>query len=304
MIFKSKRSKARRPKLRTGRRVSVTSYYTPKKTSKNDNNSSKPKAKSTKNRISNFVSRLTSLLLVVVIGAMLIFASTLSNNPVVQLSKGQFNYHSKSEYSLAAKNILEKSLLNKSKLFFRSASFENSMQEEFPEIKHIDAILPLAGRDLTVSISVSSPFAIIQNGQNKMIMDGKGVIVDKYTTVPGSIHLLTISMAQELSSLKLGSRVMTKEEVGLLQLLNSEVSTITLSGKDSSLNIESILLDVSNREAVVELVDTGFYIKLSTYSSKEEQVGSLKATLLKLDREASLPSNYIDVRVPGRVFIK
>jgi len=178
------------------------------------------------------------------------------------------------------------------------------MQEEFPEIKHIDAILPLAGRDLTVSISVSSPFAIIQNGQNKMIMDGKGVIVDKYTTVPGSIHLLTISMAQELSSLKLGSRVMTKEEVGLLQLLNSEVSTITLSGKDSSLNIESILLDVSNREAVVELVDTGFYIKLSTYSSKEEQVGSLKATLLKLDREASLPSNYIDVRVPGRVFIK
>lgn len=68
--------------------------------------------------------------------------------------------------------------------------------------------------------------------------------------------------------------------------------------------IKEVLFNVADGQMEAQLQDKQFYVKLSTFTTDgDQQVGGAVATLKQLDREQSLPSKYIDVRVPGRVFI-
>jgi hypothetical protein len=80
------------------------------------------------------------------------------------------------------------------------------------------------------------------------------------------------------------------------------MSDLTFSDGTTA-KIDNILFNVADGQLEAKLLNKNFYIKLSSFSDSDIQVGGAKATLRQLDRENRLPSQYIDVRVPGRAFV-
>ena len=61
---------------------------------------------------------------------------------------------------------------------------------------------------------------------------------------------------------------------------------------------------VSEGQFEVRFKNAVYFLKISTYGDPREQVGGALATLQELESTNQMPGDYIDVRVPGRVFVK
>jgi hypothetical protein len=290
----------RAPEIRTSpKNMPVNSYYRPAKTSKNiklDDNYQKPSS-------SRFTfSKLINFALFLGIIGLVVFATTLSSSPEIQLKKKDIKYYDTTEYERAASEFMSDSILNKSKLLFQSTTFESKMRERFPEISQIASIAPLGGRDLTVVISVSEPFASLSNGSEKGILNSDGVLVSTNNLQSDDSGLVKIRFITPQENFNIGSRILTEDEVILISELDRELNTMTL--KDGSkLKIDEVLFNVSNGQLEVKLNNKPYYLKLSTFGDADLQVGAVKATLRQLDIENTLPTKYLDVRVPNRVFV-
>lgn len=279
--------------------MSVNNYYRPAKVSKDikleDENSKTNTGRFSISKIINFILLLGILSLVV-------FATTLSSSPEIQLKKKDVQYYDTVEYQNAAKEFMSESIFNKSKLLFQSTTFESKMRDRFPEISQIASIAPLGGRDLTVVISVSDPFAILTNGSEIGILNSDGVLVSNNNLQSNSEGLVKIRFITPQENFNVGSRILTEDEVTLISELNRELETMAL--KDGSkLQIDEVLFNVSNGQLEVKLSDKPYYLKLSTFGDADLQVGAVKATLRRLDADNTLPTKYLDVRVPNRVFV-
>ncbi len=293
----------RQPKLSNSHTSSapVTRYYRPVNQPVSTKKRDQEFKESAKGRFS--ISSFLNYIILLVVFALLFFATTMSTSPQIKLRKSSVAYHGISEYQSVASELFNSSIVNRSKVFFRAGNFEQEMKNHFPEISSIDAIIPLGGRDLVVSITTSLPLLKVQNGSEIGIIDDKGVYVSQ--TIPESdTEILGLRFASQQQNFQLGSSVLTLDEVSLINLLVYELNSLSTEVNTLQLKPQEILFNVADGQFEVRLKDVGYYIKLSTYSDAKEQVGAMKATLVQLSREGQLPQKYIDVRVPGRVFVQ
>jgi hypothetical protein len=297
---KNKKNNQRNPDLKKSEnRLPVNNYYrsprTPAKATviekENDEKSKKFPS----------LSKIINFFIIGGVVCLVVFATTLNTSPVVELRKNNAKYYESQIYEQKAQEIIKSNFLNRSKLLFQQTSFENQLKVAFPEISNVTPVMPLGGRSLTVIISVSEPFAYVSSGENTGIMNGEGVLVVKNgQSLPQD--LIKLRFTEPQSNFEVGSRILTGSEVELISLLDSEMSDLTF--KDGSIaEIDNILFNVADGQLEARLKNKNFYIKLSTFSDSEIQVGGAKATLRQLDKEDKLPSQYIDVRVPGRALV-
>lgn len=296
-IRKNTKPKPRRNIITSQRRVSSTDYYRPQ--NKPVNSVSTESKLDTKKRKFTISTVINYLLAAVIVG-LLLFSTTLSADVDIRVAASDFSYRNKAEYAVVAEEILASSITNRSKLLFRSKNFEQQMIDRFPEVRLIDAILPIAGRSLTVSIRVADPLAKVSSGGQNGVLDSSGVLVS--TGNDNSASLLSLRFTSPQTNFSEGSRLITTDEVYLLQLINNELPQIELKGIEA-LKINEVLFNVAQGQLEVKVTGVDFFLKLSSYGDPDEQVGAVKATLRQLDREGALPKKYLDVRVPGRAFV-
>lgn len=304
MNFSKKKPNARRVNIPENRSAATSSYYRPAR-----NSSVNPVVKATKNVglakqpiIAGLnISKLINYLIVACFMGLIFFATTLSADTDIKVTKESFSYRDPVIYKKVSTDILKKNLLGRSKLFFRSSEFEEKMRQEFPEIDKIEAIVPLGGRNLTVAMHLSSPLAIAYSGNQNGILDSAGVLVT--ASIPDQQDLLKVRFATPQQNFQVGSRILTSNEVEQLNLLSYELSMMPLGIDKKPLEIAEALFSIDDGQIEVKLKNKPYFLKLSTYSDAREQVGAVKAILQKLDREGLTPTNYVDVRVPGRVFV-
>jgi len=232
----------------------------------------------------------------------LFFASTLSTTPSVVVKENSYNYRDKKSYSNFVENYMKNSLTSQSKLLFRSNGLEEAMRQEFPEIDQISAVVPLGGRKLAVNMAYSEPLAVLQSGSEKGIVTSKGVLATKASATPDvaaaqveQLPLLRFSTPQE--DFSTGSSLLTSSEVELLELISTEL-------KDTSLTISEFLFNISDGQLELRFSDQPYFVKFSVYADVRVQVGSMLKAIQQLESEGQQAASYIDVRVPGRVYIK
>lgn len=295
MLYRKKRRQAL---INSGKKAPVNRYYRP------NNVSSKPSKDVASNKKIKLKKKMTfsdliNMVIFTAIVGMMLFATTMSTNPTVKFKKGSFVYRPEAEYSQVASELMKSSPLKQSKLFFRSYRFEDEMKQKFPEISAIDAIIPLAGRNLSLSIGLSEPLAFVSNGQSSGVINDTGLLIKESNSTS---DLLSIRFVAPQNNFETGARLFTSDEVYLLKLLSKELPSVELK-TTGKLALGEILFDVANGQLEVKFKDLAFFAKLSTFTNAEEQVGALKASLKYLDSESGLPQKYIDVRVPGRSFV-
>jgi len=294
-----KRPTTRKPNIqKQERNLPVTNYYRPApvqpKLSKIENENEKSRGLS--------FSRVVNYLIAIGAVGLVVFATTLSTNPTVELRKDNAKYYEAAVYEAAASDAAKSSIFNRSKLFFQDTAFIRDMKTKFPEISTVKPIMPLGGRDMSVIITVSEPFAYVTSGIDTGVLNSDGVLVVKNgQSVPG--NLINLRFTEPQSNFAVGSRIMTESELNLLTMLVQEMKTLQFSDSKNG-SIKQVLFNVADGQMEAQLQDKPFFIKLSTFTTDgDQQVGGAVATLKQLDRENILPTKYIDVRVPGRAFV-
>ena len=249
------------------------------------------------------ISSFINILLIVGAMCLVVFATTLNNSPIVEVTSNKNIVFDVNEYEEESKSILDGNLLNKSKILFQQNDFATKLKDKFPEINTVEANVPLGGRSLAVFLSLSEPFARVYSGEQTGIINSEGILVKTNINDDSANELLGVRFTQPQENFQQGSRILTTLEVDLLRTLNQEMTSLVFKN-GSTASIEEVLFNVADGQIEAKLEEKTFFIKLSSFNDGDVQVGGAKATLKQLDDEDSLPTEYIDVRVPGRAFVK
>ncbi len=234
----------------------------------------------------------------------LLFLNTTMSSVATRLDDQNNAYRTAEEYKQGIDDIFNSSFLNKSKLTFRSTSFERDVQAKYPEMSDVVAVVPLAGRELHVNVSFTAPLLRLVDAKGELI----GIVGEQGNFIQLSGESSQLNMLMDVPTLQLLESPTFEQGSQLLTSVETELVTTMLSEFDGSgeyrPTVQSILFDVVRREMQVRFIDTGYYARITPERDAREQVGALVATLKQLTEDNDMPTRYIDVRVEGRVFVR
>src|SRR5262249_5507374 len=138
-----------------------------------------------------------------------------------------------------------------------------------------------------------------QTGGTSTLIDNRGVAILPAFEVKNQSQLrLPTVIDQSNTDVELGKPVLTSGSVKFITEASKQFET-------QNLRIQSLTLPSTNPNQLnVKLTDKNFYIKMDTTGDSREQVGAYLAATKKIKSLPDTVSQYIDVRVPGRVFYK
>ena len=265
-----------------------------------ENSSSQNSSQSTLSVAGQHVFRWGGTLVII----FLFFANLTLAGPAVGVSsENKGSFRPEQEYLQGAQQIFSSSMMNRIKLTVNTRSFEKSMKQKFPEIAHATIIVPLAGRELQVLVELSEPFSrLLLAGNSQAVLSTDGRVLDSIeaqkATQSTFADLFQVSMPSV--SAEAGQQIVTTQELQLMRLLQSEFDGSTPQRP----LLSSIEFDAQKREMRVRFKGVSYFAKLTPEREAREQVGALVATIEDSSKQARQITEYIDVRVEDRVFIK
>lgn len=242
------------------------------------------------------IGRTLSVGIIILIG--LICAAkilTLSGTPrVVVMSSGTDATYIQDNgiYAQAAQKLLEKSKLNGFKLTADLTGVSSKLKAEFPELQAVSMTLPIIGNRPIVYIMPAQTDIVLRSGDSNFAVNSSGVVLTELT---GSTSSKAVTVIDQTGLTPMpGKRILPASTVAFIQRLNYQL----IAGKQ---NVSSIILPASSAyEVNVQLEGRVFYVKVNLQGEPVEQAGAILASIAN----GVGPSEYLDVRVPGRVYYK
>lgn len=297
MQLRKKQPSRRRPQQQGSVSKQYTHYYGKEESRQNIHRTEEEKSsKRVLNRVPKAQKKsLPTYIAIVVIIATVFYSSLLSKNTVVLLPDDAALYP-KEVYENLASDILHDDILSFSKITFNSNAFANKLKEKSPEIQDVSVRIPLIGRKLVVGLGFVRPAYIFSVNNKEYVVGTNGVIVAEARRVdPSSIATLR----------KIEDRAPLKAGVGTPVLLGSDVAfidTITQELTNKQVTIDKMVLPQGAGELHVYVTNPNHFIKFSITGDAKQQVGSYFAVMKNLGD--AKPSEYVDVRVGERIFVK
>jgi len=302
-VFGKKARKTRRPTAGDAKQ-SVFSYYSggraqKGRSSENDNSRSTPTYSRKRFWDRNWIRNLPTLLALGVITLSVLYCLGLSTQPkvVVSMSSPQaIVLRDKNEYQQGAQKILEGSVFNRTKFTINTGGFEKAFQAEFPEVADVSLALPLVSRTPIVTISTAQPQLLLTAQGKVFVLDKRGTVVMMANDLSSSVRA-TLPVVNDQSGLQVavGKTVLPTEDI---QFITSVLAQL----KAKQIGVETITLPKAAHEVDMKIAGQPYSVKFSIDTNAREAAGSFLATKQKLEQTPPLPSQYIDVRVPGRAY--
>lgn len=250
----------------------------------------------------SFLRQSPTIISFLVILAVLFYISTLNSNPEIDIinspTKVKF-LHSESQYRYTISNILSRSILNKSKFTVDSNSIAHQIETDYPELDSATVIIPITGHNLKIILKASTPVLNLENSTGYYLLNDKGVAILKFNSEKQmSLTALVTLVDQSNSPVYLGKSFISGDTVNFIQSIIYQYSKKGLSIQTMSLPNSPYELDVQSR-------GQGYIEKYNLLDSSNYQIGTYFTTLSYLKTNSqSTPTQYIDLRVPGKAFYK
>lgn len=306
--FSMKRNKpASRRSLPTTSKTNtpVMRYYRPAQNSTNrpklnkkDYDSSDKSSDHSLKRFFHLVGQWAGVLLIVFV----LVANTGINDVGVHVVGSDQQYRSANTYTQGMEEILKSSILYRNKLTLSSADIEDKVRAKFPEISAVTAVIPLAGRRLQINVEYSKPLArLLVGGNQQAVISEQGYVIQIETAEKINSKFKNLpSLSIPNLKVQSGDRILTGVESGLITLASREFD----GSNDNRPAIESIEYEVLKREMKVRFSGKNFFAKLTPERDSRLQIGSLVATMKNATEKGIAVSEYLDVRVDGRVYLR
>lgn len=286
----TRRSRIRTASEQSSKKTSLTYYRSGKP---NTNSSPFEKDKKPKNKIGKIFSRLLDFSILAVVILCLVYSLMVKADPTIDLNSEV--YRNTVTYKKFATQQLQQ-LKNHSKLTLDDAKIINSLQKKLPEISSANIELPLFSQTPTVHINVSSPAFFINSAGSIYIVDSKGTAVARASEFPNIKNLPLLKDETGFTVAK-GEQVIGAGSVDFIK-------TLAAQSKKANVQIASLTLPSLAQELDLRTTDQPYFVKFYLNGDAMQQTGQFLATRKQLQQSNIHPAEYLDVRVPGKIFYK
>jgi hypothetical protein len=235
------------------------------------------------------------LALVVVCGVKLLMLGT--NPKVIVVDKHSAvaaTYLQSTEvYATAAHKLLASSITNRTKLTANLDGIAARLRLQFPELQEVSLDVPLMGSRPIVYVQVAQPSLVLQTAHGNFALNKTGVVLAKLQTIPADVPL---AVDQSHNMPHLGAQYLPSSTIDFVQTIAYQLNAAHMAAS------AFVLPTGSPYELDVRLSGQSYYVRCNLQADALTQSGAVVATVQQLG--AALPQEYLDVRVPGRVYYK
>lgn len=242
---------------------------------------------------------LPSVIAIIVLVGSLLFSTTLSSKPEVNLVKGQdFYYHNAEYYSDAAKEVIGDKLAYKTKFTINSNEVETKLLEKFPEVRSAVLRLPVLGRKPTLVLDIRPPSALLSTNSRTFIIDDNGRAISDLKGIDSKfVKDLPVIVDQSGLDIKIGDPVVTTDTIYFIKNLKLQLD-------EKNIKVNQYVLPASVSQVDLYIEGLKYRVKTDAVGDPRMQIGSFLATKQDLESKGEAPSEYIDVRVEEKAFYK
>ena len=246
-----------------------------------------------------WIRNLPSLVALVVMSLSVLYCLGLSTNPKVVVSTSSPQsvvLRDKSEYEQGAQQILQQSILSRTKFTINSGNFEKAFQAAFPEVGDVSIALPLVSRRPIVTISTAQPQLLLTAQSKVYVLDRRGTVIMLANDL-NSLTRQSLPVVNDQSglSVSVGKTVLPAEDIQF-------ITTVLAQLKAKQVTAQTITLPTTAHEVDIKPADQPYFVKFNVDTDAREAAGSYLAAKQKLEQTQSVPAQYIDVRVSGRAY--
>lgn len=230
-----------------------------------------------------------------VAGILILVGYSLIVRPPVKVSVSDEAYHPAAEYQQAVNGQLD-TLKNKNKITFDEQSISETLKKQFPEIADLNISLPLVSQQPILRISVYSPTLTLSAKSQIFIVDSQGRAVGFDSDFTGLKNLITVTDESNFEFQR-GQAILAAAHVDFIVALNKHLKKAAIPARQLSLTPQP-------QELVLRTADRSYFVRFLLNGDLAGQIGQYLAARAQFDRDNTQPSEYLDVRVAGKVFYK
>lgn len=237
---------------------------------------------------------------VVIIAGCLVSLLLLGGEPGVRLVQveGGIERTEAASYQTEINKIWSGSLNNLTKITADTTSVEQEILTTFPELASVQIEMPVIGRRPLITLHTEPSVAILTNmtGAYYVSQDGKILArVGGDYSYTGTSKLVAVTDNSGLHP-EAGEYVLNHNQMRALRMYEQGL-------EDNSIAVESIVLPTEINQLDIYLKKESYYIKFNFLEDVRQSIGAFIAAQDTIQNQQK-PSQYIDVRVPEKVFYK
>jgi cell division septal protein FtsQ len=192
----------------------------------------------------------------------------------------------------AADEYLRANPVQRNVLFLNAQDMAQAVKTQEPTLANVKVSRTLL-LGLNVQVVESQPSLVWQTGEQSWLIAEDGRVLRQAKAGEGTFGRI-IDTAQ--LTVKVGDKVADKQFVVFAR------EFISLAGK-KGVDIESSAIGATTRELNIRLKN-GIVIRTDTSRGAAEQVEAYIATIETAQQQNKKPTEYVDVRIPGKAFYK
>ncbi len=192
----------------------------------------------------------------------------------------------------AADEYLRANPVQRNVLFLNAQDMAQAVKTQEPTLANVKVSRTLL-LGLNVQVVESQPSLVWQTGEQSWLIAEDGRVLRQAKAGEGTFGRI-IDTAQ--LTVKVGDKVADKQFVVFAR------EFISLAGK-KGVDIESSAIGATTRELNIRLKN-GIVIRTDTARGASEQVEAYIATIETAQQQNKKPTEYVDVRIPGKAFYK
>ncbi len=244
-----------------------------------------------------FLSALPFWIILVVVAVCAIKLLSLSSNPRVVIVGQQANasyVQLASVYGAAAQKLLSANKANGLKLTADVSGVSASLRQEFPELEGVSITVPLVGNRPIVYVMPSQSSLLLSTAGTNYVLNNSGVVLAKATTAAPKGGVVVTD--QTGITPVIGKQLLPASTMAFISSVNYQLKAAHVSVSGMTLP------QGSTYELDVQLAGKPYTVRMNLQADATQQAGALVAVLTKLG--GTQPGQYIDLRVPERVYYK
>jgi hypothetical protein len=275
---------------KTYKRTPLRAYY---RASGQSSTGSPFKKKQPQRKYRKVIFGVADVILINLLFAGLIYSLLLRPQPTILSTS--WLYHPPAVYSSRINSVFG-GIKNSNKITFDEQTTGAAIQKQFPEVQSVRIELPFFSQQPKVRLNISPPAFKLLSGNSLYIIDSQGRAVAPAADLP-KLKKLVVLNDQSGYKAVLGQQILSSQAVDFIK-------TLIAQANHNKVPISSLTLPALAQELDLRTADQPYFVKFYLGGDADTQVGQFIATRQKLAQIHQTPGQYLDVRVPGKIFYK